>query len=256
MFEAAARRQITREEKKHKIAKRETDGETIRAAATATALKRTADIKLRFVLLGDEEARGYSITLAPTVVSNRAIVGNDSLVPQGAVLPPYSLVGAFSLPLPALASGKSCFGLPPLLMSAQKATTDVDVSLLYSPSLWLRTCRVIVEALRVWFLPPLVCLGIGTSTQLLMEAYPLFVADDGNLPTFLNQKAELVGTEELQVMRNFVALLTISPLYYVDCMVVPGLMLLLLLKWTIVGRYSPVLLPMYCVGVWSTEFIT
>ncbi|OQR97522.1 non-ribosomal peptide synthetase module [Achlya hypogyna] len=208
------------------------------------------------VLLGDEEARGYSFTLAPTVVSDRAFVGNDSLVPQGAVLPPDSLVGAFSVPLPALASGQSCFGLPPLLMPARTATTDFDVGLLYSPSLWLRTCRVIVETLRVWFPPALVCLGIGTSTQLLMEAYPLFVTDDGDLPAFLNQKGKLVGAEELPVMRNFVALLTMAPLYYVGCMVVPGLTLLLLLKWTIVGRYSPVLLPMYCFGVWSTEFIT
>ncbi|KDO34738.1 hypothetical protein SPRG_00800 [Saprolegnia parasitica CBS 223.65] len=192
------------------------------------------------VLLGDDETRGYTMTLAATIVHDRAFVGNDAVVPQGSSLPSDSLVGAFSLPLPTLQAGQSCFGLPPILMPSRTTTDVFDATLLYHPSLTRRLGRLVVETLRVWFPPALVCLGIGSSTQLLLQQYPLYT-DDG---------------ESLDVAANVLCLLVASPFYYIGCIVLPGLTIVLALKWGVIGRYQSTLLPMYSFGVWSTEFIT
>ncbi|EQC41520.1 hypothetical protein SDRG_01485 [Saprolegnia diclina VS20] len=189
------------------------------------------------VLLGDDETRGYTMTLAATIVHDRAFVGNDSVIPQGSIVPSDSLVGAFSLPLPDLEAGQSCFGLPPILMPSRTTTDSFDAALLYHPSRMRRFGRLVVETLRVWFPPALVCLGIGTSTQLLLQQYPLHSDDGGSLA-------------------NVLYLLLASPFYYIGCIVLPSVSILLALKWSIIGRYEAALLPMYCFGVWSTEFIT
>ncbi|OQR88926.1 peptide synthetase [Thraustotheca clavata] len=214
-----------------------------------------------------DESRGYIMKLDKTTIKDRTFIGNDALVPQGVTLPGDCLVGAFSTPLENIQSGQSCFGLPPILMPSRPKDKTFDTKLLYDPSLARRLCRFTFETIRVWLPPALICLGIGVSTQLMLNAYPLYV---NKAPGFLDLDTFRVrkqtknttfhttrGHSSVDLFdENIVDLTLMSTFYYICIMVLPPLLLLFVLKWLFIGKYKLCVLPMYSYGVWSSELLT
>ncbi|OQR96123.1 long-chain-fatty-acid-CoA ligase, partial [Thraustotheca clavata] len=240
------------------------------------------------VVLGDDNTRGYIMKLDKTTIKNRSFIGNGGLIPQGVSLPSDCLVGVFSVPLKSMEEGESCFGLPPILMPTRAKDQIFDLKLLYHPSLSLRLCRLFIETIRIWLPPALLGLGIGMSTQFILAAYPIyFLPDTGRIPTFMNMGTpvptlivhqlassnittanqafaslhphQAVFTNPLTnqlITKNIIWLILTCPIYYIGFIVLPGLILLFVLKWLFIGKYKPCVLPMYSFGVWSSEFIT
>ncbi|KAG9417027.1 hypothetical protein AC1031_001415 [Aphanomyces cochlioides] len=177
-----------------------------------------------WVLLGDDHIRGYTLTLQQTTMGRRSFVGNGSLIPQGTTLASNTLVGVISTPpeKTPLQEGESCFGLPAILMPTRRNVTDAyDTSLFFYPSWTLYCTRLVIEGIRIVFVPLLVSLGIWFGLLWIVHTHTYH--DDVHLDI-----AATVG--------NLIAL---SPVYYL-CFVVPTIAVPALFKWLFVGQYQPV----------------
>jgi non-ribosomal peptide synthetase-like protein len=182
------------------------------------------------VMLGDEEVDGGWIHIQPTVVGSRSFVGNGALVMDGTVIPEDVLIAVQSrAPSNAdMHAGETWLGSPPMRLPAREPVTGFPAALTFRPSRKRRLARAAIEALRV-VLP--LALVIASGYTIVRAVMPSAEAGD-----WLGVLMELA-----------VAGLAYGAGSYV---------LVVLLKWLLVGRYQPRACPMWTPFVWLSESVT
>ncbi|MEW6121680.1 MAG: Pls/PosA family non-ribosomal peptide synthetase [Pseudomonadota bacterium] len=140
------------------------------------------------VTLGDEDVRRGWMTTKMVRVGNQAFIGNDSVLPPGAVVPDGSLIGIKSKP-PAdepMLPGEIRFGSPPIRLPGRQRFDNADVNQTFRPPVWRRALRAVFELFAA-SLPTMLFILVGTVTA----DYVLFPALDAAeswgefLPTFI-----------------------------------------------------------------------
>ena len=182
-------------------------------------------------MLGDEEVRGGWMILKPTRIGHRSFVGNGAYIPDGAVVPDDVLIGVQTR-VPRneeLQSGQTWMGSPPVLLPAREKLQGFPDSLTFRPSTLRRVGRGIVEALRI--VQPLAAM-IAAGYLIVILVMPL-AAEKG---WGISVAAALALAGCLYGLASFI--------------------LVLALKWLLVGRYRPRAAPMWTAFVWLSEAVT
>jgi non-ribosomal peptide synthetase-like protein len=182
-------------------------------------------------MLGDEEQRGGWMILKPTRIGNRSFVGNGAYVPDGTTVPDDILIGVQTRAPrnDQFKSGQTWMGSPPLLLPARECLGGFPESLTFRPSPLRRLGRGLVESLRI--VAPLAFV-IATGYLIVVLVMPLAQAD--------HWRKNLV-----------VALCAAGCLYGLV-----SFLLVVALKWILVGRYRPRAAPMWTPFVWLSEAVT
>jgi non-ribosomal peptide synthetase-like protein len=182
-------------------------------------------------MLGDEELRGGWMILRPTRIGNRSFIGNGAYVADGAVVPDDVLIGVQTR-TPRnehLCSGQTWMGSPPLLLPARETIQGFPETLTFRPSMLRRLGRGIVEGLRI-VLP--LALVIATGYLIVVLVMPL--AEDNGWGLLVASALALAG------------------LVYG----VATFLLVVALKWVLIGRYRSRAAPMWTPFVWISEAVT
>jgi non-ribosomal peptide synthetase-like protein len=181
------------------------------------------------VVYGDEEVcRGW-MRLAPVKTEARVFVGNDAVVPPGAVIPEDCLIGIKSKP-PAndrMAPGDTWFGSPPIKLPTRQKVA-IGSAWTYEPGRGARFGRGLFEAFHTSFPSMLfITFGIITVDLILLPAI------------VLRNWSGLVA--------NFIiASVVISVL---QTLIVAGV------KWLTMGAYKPIMMPMWSWWAMRTEAV-
>ncbi len=182
------------------------------------------------VMLGDEEiTRGWMI-LQPTTIGRRSFVGNSAYIADGTDLPDGVLIGVQSK-IPEkdqLQSGETWFGSPALRLPARETVADFPEHLTFKPSIARRMMRGFIEGLRI-VLPSAFAIGVG---------YMIVLSVINTVVT----KGWLYG----------LLALTLSGIAYG----IVSFLLIVVLKWALIGRYKTRSAPMWTMFVWVSEGIT
>ncbi len=182
-------------------------------------------------MLGDEEVRGGWMILKPTRIGHRSFVGNGAYVPDGAVVPDDVLIGVQTRAPrnEQLKPGQTWLGSPPLLLPAREQLRGFPESLTFRPSTARRWGRGLVEGLRI-VLPLAFVIAAG---YLIVElVMPL-------------------ADEDYWVAKVAGALALAGCLFGLG-----SFLLVVALKWLLVGRYRPRAAPMWTPFVWLSEAVT
>ena len=182
-------------------------------------------------MLGDDEVRGGWMILKPTRIGRRSFVGNGAYVPDGADIPEDVLIGVQtrSPGNERLKSGQTWLGSPPLLLPAREQIAGFPEALTFRPSVGRRMARGCIELVRI-VLPLAMVIAAGYFIVVLVV--PLANEDEW-------------------------ALKTCGALALAGCLYgVASFLLVVALKWILVGRYRPRSAPMWTVFVWTSEAVT
>lgn len=184
------------------------------------------------VMLGDEEQRGGWMVLRPTSVGNRSFVGNGAYMTDGAIVPDDVLIGVQSRTPEndQMRSGQTWMGSPPLLLPAREPTKGFPESLTFRPSWKRKVGRATVELLRI-VLP--LAFVIASGYLIVQVVMPIAEADDQGWVAVANALA-LAGV--IYGLGSF--------------------LLVVALKWILIGRYRPRAAPMWTPFVWLSEAVT
>lgn len=182
------------------------------------------------VMLGDEETtRGWMI-LQPTVIGCRSFVGNSAYIADGTVLPDGVLIGVQSK-IPEhdqLKSGETWFGSPALRLPARESVGEYPEHLTFKPSIGRRMMRGLIEGLRI-VLPLAFSIGMGYMIVLSVIAH---VVNQGWWSGLLTLAVAGIGYG------------------------IASFLIIVLLKWVMIGRYQPRSTPMWTMFVWLSEGLT
>ncbi len=182
------------------------------------------------VMLGDEEQRGGWMTLKPTRIGHRTFLGNGAYVCDGTTVPDDVLIGVQTR-TPAnelLRPGQVWLGSPAVLLPAREGDLGFDPKLTFRPSRGRWLARATIETLRI-VLP--MAFIIATGYLVVHETMPY--AEEENWGALAGALA-LAGC--LYGLSSFLLVLT--------------------LKWVLIGRYRPTAQPMWSLFVWTSEAVT
>ena len=185
-------------------------------------------------MLGDEEQRGGWMILKPTRIGNRSFVGNGAYVPDGATVPDDVLIGVQTR-APAtterLNPARRGWARRRSYCRRAKQLMGFPESLTFRPSRWRR-------------------LGAGRRLKALRIVLPLaLVIATGYLIVVLVMP--LAAAQRLGYRKLSIALAVAGCLYGVA-----SFLLVVALKWMLVGRYRPRAAPMWTPFVWISEAVT
>lgn len=182
-------------------------------------------------MLGDEEQQGGWMILKPTKIGSRSFVGNGAYVQSGANVPDDVLIGVQTrTPENArLKSGQTWIGSPAMLLPARERLEGFPVSLTFRPSTLRRLARGFIEGLRI-VLPLAVIIAIGYMIVVLV------------MPM-----AEKKGWGP----HVAIALSVAGCLYGLA-----SFLLVVALKWALIGKYRPCAKAMWTLFVWISEAVT
>ena len=182
-------------------------------------------------MLGDEEQRGGWMILKPTKIGSRSFIGNGAYVQNGATVPDDVLIGVQTrTPENAqLKSGQTWIGSPAMLLPARECLTGFPESLTFRPSWRRRLARGTIEGLRI-VLP--LALVIATGYLIVVLVMPL--AEDNGWGIEVAAALSIAGC--LYGLASF--------------------LLVVALKWILIGRYRPCARAMWTPFVWISEAVT
>ena len=182
-------------------------------------------------MLGDEDQRGGWMILKPTQIGSCSFVGNGAYVPNGGMVPDDVLIGVQTLtPDNAdLKPGQTWIGSPAMLLPARERLAGFPESLTFRPSWRRRLARGIIEGLRI--VMPL-ALVIATGYLIVVMVMPL--AEKNGWGTRVAFALSLAGC--LYGLATF--------------------LLVVVLKWILIGRYQPCARAMWTPYVWISEAVT
>ncbi|MGO9944890.1 MAG: peptide synthetase, partial [Rhodoblastus sp.] len=181
------------------------------------------------VILGDEEVRRGWMRLEKLRTGSRVFIGNDGVLPPGSDIPDGALIGIKSKP-PAndeISPGDTWFGSPPIKLPVRQKFDGGGAAWTYEAPPWRKFARAVFEAVHI-SLPTMLFITFGTwsiewfGSSMLEGAY---------------------GT----VFWMFVASSTI--IAAVMTAIVIGV------KWATMGRYEPVMKPMWSWWAMRTEAV-
>lgn len=182
-----------------------------------------------FATIGAARYDNSFVALGATKLGNRCFIGNAALVPSNTQLGDNSLIGVHSVPpREPVKPGTSWLGSPAIFLPRRQINTCFDDRVTFRPPAKLVACRLGMEFLRVVLPPTLMYMMIaGDILEMLWIAPRLSTA----------------------------MLVAIAPiLYFTSALVVT--LLVVALKWLVVGRYRPRIEPLWSFFVWRSELIT
>jgi non-ribosomal peptide synthetase-like protein len=176
-------------------------------------------------VLGDEVQRAGWMTLRTTSVGNRSFVGNGAYLADGANVPDDVLIGVQTCaPDNAdMQAGQTWFGSPALSLPAREHIGGFGDHLTYRPSAARRAGRGSIELLRI-VLPFAFVIATG---YLVVQTVMPIAGDEAWL--------------------RLAEMLTIAGIAFAAS----SFLLVLVLKWTLIGRYQPCAVPMWTPFVWG-----
>ena len=184
------------------------------------------------VSLGAARVEEGYVTVDEVHVGRRSFIGNSALLPPGAHIGDNCLIGVLSTTPDttpgASAEGTSWLGSPAVFLPQRQASATFQEEQTYRPSRKLQLQRAAIEFVRVTL--PLSC--FIALTCVFLSVY-LLVHDTISTLT----------------------LLLAFPLLYGAFGVVAAL-IVVAVKWLLVGRYRPTERPLWSTFVWKTELVT
>jgi len=182
------------------------------------------------VVYGEEEIRRGWMHLEPTQTGARVFVGNDAVVPPGAVIPDDVLIGIKSKPPAneAMSPGETWFGSPPIRLPARQKIDLGSNAQTYEPGLWPKVRRGVFEAFATSFSPMLyITLAI---TVIDWYFYPAILEKDwsGLAISFVTASVAIALIQSSAVIA---------------------------MKWLLMGVYKPGMQPMWSWWAMRTEAI-
>ena len=180
------------------------------------------------VVLGDEDIRRGYMELRKTRTEARVFIGNDGVLSPGADIPTGSLIGIKSKPPPnhMISPGDTWFGTPPIKLPVRQKF-DAGQYWTYEPPRWKKFLRALFEAVHI-SLPTMLFITFGTWAVEVIAP-------------------PLLGGRWLQLILVFMACsVAIS---FAMGAVVCGI------KWATMGRYEPVVKPMWSFWAMRTEAV-
>lgn len=185
------------------------------------------------VTLGEYDVRGQQLILEKTIIGSNSFVGNSALIPQGYQLNDNMLIGVLSIPPDEsqVKNNNQCdwFGSPSIAIPKRQINQEFDESQTFNPSKKLVRTRTIIEFLRIIFPQTMILIG---------SIY------------FIAYSSELIYNEPVW------EILLQLPFYYLFFLAVPALLVTVILKWIIIGKYKPTEAPMWNIKVWKSEMVT
>jgi non-ribosomal peptide synthetase-like protein len=181
------------------------------------------------VVLGDEDVRRGYMTLDQVRTGPRVFVGNDAVVPLGAEIPAGALIGIKSKP-PAnseLAPGDTWFGSPPIKLPVRQKFEGLGANWTYEPPPWKKFLRAAFEAVHI-SLPTMLFVTCGTLAVEVMA------------PSLLAGR--------YLIALGWFLLLSLAISLFMTMVVVT-------VKWVTMGRYEPVVKPMWSFWAMRTEAV-
>ena len=180
------------------------------------------------VIFGDEELRNGWMTLKTVKTGDRVFLGNDAIVPGGAVLEDGALVGVKSRIPPSLHVKKdeTWFGSPAMLMP-NRQKVQLGSNWTYEPPKWFIWVRALFEACHT-ALPTAAFITCGYIT-----------ADIIQVP--------LLEGKWLKALGIFLAAGVVIALAMIALSAV--------VKWVLIGRYKPTMKPMWSFWAMRTEAV-
>ncbi len=183
------------------------------------------------VSIGASHVRNGYIDIAKTYIGNRTFVGNSAVISPNTRLGNDVLVGVLSKmsneDLPAK-DGTSWFGSPAVFLPKRDINHDFPAERTYKPTRKLFFLRYSIEFFRV-ILPA--------------TLFILFASLITNAVSYL------------QVEKSLYELLLVFPFLYLGAAML-GVLVTALLKWIIIGKYTPTKKPLWSNYVWRSELIT
>ena len=170
------------------------------------------------------------LNLAATVIGERTFIGNAALVSGGSTLGDNCLIGVLST-CPkdqACENGTSWLGLPPMFLPKRDINDSFSQEETYKPTRALYAKRYTIEFFRVT-LPT--AINMATSMMAIF-AFAFFY---GKISTFL--------------------MILLLPILILAQQLV-GALIVVALKWIVVGKYVPRVKPLWSTFVWRSEFTT
>lgn len=169
------------------------------------------------------------VALAPVTIGDRSFMGNGALIPIATQIGEQCLIGVHSIPpTPQVKPGTSWLGSPAIFLPRRQESKHFKDDLIYRPRASLLAWRLFIEFFRVT-LP-----GTFLTLTALLVLYALFML--------------------AQVVPPLV-LLCVMPLL-IQAGGLAATLIVVSLKWLIVGRYRPRVEPLWSVFVRRSELIT
>jgi non-ribosomal peptide synthetase-like protein len=164
-----------------------------------------------------------------TDVGRRAFVGNAAFVPAGTYVGEDSLVGVLTTPpVAGVDAGSSWLGSPPFFLPRREMYEGFTEAQTFRPSRRQLISRYIIEFFRIVL--PSSILGLSTFATLFALSFVAAAAPLGLV---------LLATPALALLASLAVVL-----------------LVVALKWVVVGRYRPRVEPLWSGFVRRTEFVT
>ena len=184
------------------------------------------------VSLGASQVKRGWLQISFTHIGSQAFVGNSALVPSHTNIADNCLIGCMSVPPTdsnLMVPDSAWMGSPAIYIPHRQIVDEFSAAQTYKPGRYLYLQRLAIEFCRVTFPGT-----IHFVVLLMMEVTMLY------LPDYL-------------VHWWLVAL--VFPLIY-GAASIGSALLVVALKWLVVGRYQPGTIPLWNTFVWRTELIT
>jgi non-ribosomal peptide synthetase-like protein len=181
------------------------------------------------VILGDEEIRNGWMYLKRVKTGPRVFVGNNAVVPAGAEIPGGALIGIKSKP-PAnhlMSEGDTWFGSPPIKLPVRQRFDGGGADWTYEPPRWKKFARACFEAVTI-SLPIMLFISFGTWA---VEWFSTGVLEGKYVEVLWQFMLASAGISLVMTL------------------------LVIALKWITMGRYEPMVKPMWSWWAMRTEAV-
>ncbi len=183
------------------------------------------------VSLGASQVKRGWLQLSYTHIGSQAFVGNSALVPSHTNIADNCLIGCMSVPPTdsnLMVPDSAWMGSPAIYIPHRQIVDEFSAAQTYKPGRYLYLQRLAIEFCRVTFPGT-----IHFVVLLMMEVTMLHLPD----------------------AYHWSIVVAIFPLIYAAASIGSAL-LVVVLKWLVVGRYQPGTIPLWSTFVWRTELIT
>jgi non-ribosomal peptide synthetase-like protein len=180
--------------------------------------------------LGGRRSYGGRFELRTNHVGSKSFVGNSAILPPGAGLGDNCLLGVLSAPPSRTGNtpeGTDWLGSPAFALPNRHKVGGFDERRTFSPTPKLYAQRAVIDACRI--LVPAISLSVvgGLGTSALLLSY------------------ERYGSPIMLAMAPLVAL----------AMAGLAVAIVVALKWAVMGKFKPVVVPLWCPYVWLNEMV-
>jgi non-ribosomal peptide synthetase-like protein len=184
------------------------------------------------VSLGASQVKRGWLQLSFTHIGSQAFVGNSALVPSHTNIADNCLIGCMSVPPTdsnLMVPDSAWMGSPAIYIPHRQIVDEFSAAQTYKPGRYLYLQRLAIEFCRVTFPGT-----IHFVVLLMMEVTMLYLPD---------------------YLVNWWLVAIVFPLIY-GAASIGSALLVVALKWLVVGRYQPGTIPLWNTFVWRTELIT